>query len=95
MEERDFDEGKATPTEDSGDNDIYSGQGREELMDEDEINDVDEGFMAGYEGGNKVAECQQCHAILKEEVVEEEFDGEVYRFCSSVCASKFEDSRKE
>ncbi len=47
------------------DEDIYSTTGREELMEnEDEITDVDEGFMQGYEEGEKIAECAHCKKIL-------------------------------
>ena len=76
---------------------IYSTVGREELMDEeDEITDVDEGFMMGYEEGEKIAECQNCGALLvNENVVEEEFDGEIYRFCSSKCASEYEAKKQK
>jgi len=71
--------------------DIYSDEGREELMEEeDEITDIDEGFMKGYEEGEKIAECQNCGAILLDEVVERIIDDETYRFCSSKCASEFE-----
>ena len=85
-------------TEESGQEEgIYSTTGREELMDEeDEITDVDEGFMMGYEEGEKIAECQNCGALLvNESVVEEEFDGEIYRFCSSKCASEFEAKKQK
>ena len=72
--------------------DIYSKEGREELLeDEDEISDVDEGFMKGYDEGQKMAECCTCRKVLDKDIVEEELDDEVYRFCSSKCASAFEE----
>ena len=72
--------------------DIYSDAGREELMEnEDEITDIDEGFMKGYEEEEKIAECKNCGALLvNEKVVEEEIGDETFMFCSSQCASEFE-----
>ena len=72
---------------------VYSNQAREELTDSDEINELEEGFMKGYEEETSAAECADCHRILTDEVVEEEFDGEVHRFCSEDCATKFEEKR--
>lgn len=75
---------------------IYTEEGREELIeDEDEITDVDEGFMKGYEEEEKMSECCQCGKVLGGEVVEEEFDGDVLRFCSSKCASEYERDHHE
>ena len=71
---------------------IYSEEGREELLeDEDEISDLDEGFMKGYDEGEKIAECCTCGKVLKKDIVEGEFNDEIYRFCSNECASNYED----
>lgn len=67
---------------DEPDEDLYSEGGREELMEEDEIDELEEGFMQGYEGGDKMAKCALCDKILASEFVEEEINGEIYRFCS-------------
>ena len=77
--------------------DIYSDAGREELIDEeDEITDVDEGFMKGYEEEEKTTNCKNCGALLvNENIVEEEINDEVYRFCSSECASEFEQKKRK
>jgi len=77
--------------------DIYSDAGREELMeDEDEITDIDEGFMKGYEEEEKIAECPNCGALLvNEKVVEEEIGDETFMFCSSECASEFEQKKQK
>ena len=82
--------------EDKEDKDIYGEEGREELIeDEDEITNIEEGFMKGYDEEEKLSECCNCGKVLvKEEVVEEEFDGVVYRFCSPECASEFEKNRE-
>ncbi len=75
---------------------IYEEEGRKELIDEeDEITDVDEGFMKGYEEEEKLAECSNCGKVLNKKTVEEEFNGKVYRFCSSDCAEEYEQTLKE
>ncbi len=82
-------------TEEGKEQGIYSEEGREELMeDEDEITDLDEGFMQGYEEGEKLSECCNCGKVLKDKTVEEEIDGELLRFCSSECASAYDESHK-
>ena len=80
----------------SADEDIYTDEGREELMEEeDEITDVEEGFMQGYEEGERVSVCNNCGKALEGQAVETEIDNELYRFCSSRCAAIFEKSRKK
>jgi len=75
---------------------IYSEEGREELReDDDSISNVDEGFMQGYEEEEKMAKCGSCGEILEDKIIEKEFDGEIYRFCSRECVEKFEKARKE
>ena len=74
--------------------DMYTEAGREELIDEeDEITDVEEGFMEGYSAGERTFQCASCKKILNESLVEEEFDGKRYRFCSDKCVAKFEERR--
>lgn len=76
--------------------DIYQESSREELIDEeDEITDLDEGFMKGYQEDEKMAICQNCKKVLAEEVVERDYDGETYRFCCEQCADKFDEKRKK
>lgn len=75
---------------------IYSEAGREELMeDEDEITDLDEGFMKGYDEGGKMTKCPICEAILEDDFVEREIDGELYRFCSDEHAEKYAKSHRD
>mgnify|MGYP002003101345 CR=1 FL=1 len=89
-------ERKTIPEKEKGDEDIYSNTGREELIDEeDEITDVDEGFMKGYEEGEKTAVCSNCHKLLEEDFVEQEFNEETYRFCSSDCATAFANKKAQ
>lgn len=70
--------------------DIYSSEGMEDAIESDEIDDIEEGFMHGYEDDH-IANCAHCGKVLigPDEVIEEEIDGKVYRFCSLRCADKF------
>ncbi len=78
--------------------DIYSEPGREVLNDEeDEISDVEEGFMQGVEEDEKSAICQTCKKVLSDEEsenIEIEYKGDTYRFCSEECAEKFSKKKK-
>ena len=75
-EDKEFDEG-------------YSDETRQKLEENDEIDELEEGFMQGYENDN-LAECSQCKKVLEDDIVEKEFDGDLYRFCSEKCADDFE-----
>ncbi len=75
--------------------DVYSEEGLEELEESDEINELEEGFMEGYEEGEHQAKCANCKKVLVDEnFIEEELNGEHYRFCSEECASSFEVGKK-
>ncbi len=74
--------------------DIYTEEGRDVAEDEDVITDVEEGFMEGYEEGSRAAKCAKCKIILEEDFIEEEINGEVYRFCSERCAETFKKPKK-
>ena len=73
---------------------VYSDEAREELTDSDEINEAEDGFMKGYEEETNTSECANCHSVLTDDVIEEEFDGELCRFCSEECATKFEEKKQ-
>lgn len=82
-ERQDVEEGKSEKN-------MYSEAGREELIeDDDEITDMDEGFMKGYDEGCKMTKCPVCQKILEDDLVEREINGEIYRFCSDEHAEKF------
>ncbi len=73
---------------------IYSDEGREELEKSDAIDELEEGFMQGYEQGEKMVECGQCGKMLvDDDFVEEEFSGDVVRFCSKLCAMRYEEKQ--
>ena len=77
------------------DEETYSGEGKKELQDEDELTDVDEGLMQGYEEGEKLAKCSYCKKVIEADFVETEIDGEIYRFCSDDHVEKFKKKKEE
>ncbi len=71
--------------------DIYDEEGRDELEQNDEINEVEEGFVEGFEEGEHEAVCAECSSVLVgSDFIEETLDGKNYRFCSEECATAFE-----
>ncbi len=75
--------------------DTYTQKGRKELLEEDEISDVEEGFSEGYEKGESEVKCQNCGKLLVDEnVVEREIRGQTYYFCSITCAETFVKKKK-
>jgi len=75
--------------------DIYSEEGRESLVEDDEISPEEEGFMEGAEGGGKGAKCRKCGKVLGEDFIERRLKGELYRFCSEECAEKYLKNKEE
>lgn len=71
------------------DNNIYDDNQAESMEEQDEIDEVEEGFMKGYEEGEKIAKCAQCKKVLEDNIVESEINGDTFRFCSEECAEKF------
>ncbi len=74
------------------DEDIYTEEGRELAEEDDEISAEEAGFMEGYEEGEKLAKCKTCHKAISDdpdEVIEEEYNNKIYRFCSQRCADVF------
>jgi len=69
------------------DEDVYSEEGRENLVDDDEIEEQEEAFMEGYENEN-LTNCATCGKLL-DEVIEKEIDGDAFRFCCDNCANTF------
>jgi len=72
--------------------DIYEEEGMEEAVESDAINDVEEGFMQGYEDEN-LAKCVTCKRVLinEEYTIEREIDGNLMRFCSERCAENYKE----
>ena len=74
------------------DEEVYTEEGREKLVEDDEIEDWEEGFMKGAEGRGKGTSCAFCGKMIsedKEGIVEREIDGEIKVFCSEEHAIKY------
>lgn len=74
--------------------DVYSEEGREKLVEDDEITPGEEGFMEGAHDDGQGAKCRKCGKPLLDNFIEREIDGEIYRFCSERCATKFEEKQE-
>lgn len=94
MDSDSIDEERDEDTEEAG---IYSEEEREDLIeDEDEITDIDEGFMKGYNESSSKQKCASCKVKLDgHEVIEKEIKGKTYRFCSHHCLTEFEINNEE
>ena len=66
--------------------DVYTEEGRDDLEESDEVAPWEEGFAEGAAHGGHLGDCAHCHAVLEEDVVEREIDGELFRFCCKSCA---------
>jgi len=99
-DEESFAEEDETPSEklqsemESGkrEEEVYSEEGREKLVEDDEIEDWEQGFMEGAEGRGEQASCAYCGKLLGEDeknIVEREFNGEIKWFCSAEHAQKY------
>lgn len=74
---------------------VYSEEGREKLIEGDEIENWEEGFMEGAEGKGHRNSCSYCGKNLEEEVFEREFDGKMRWFCSEEHAQRYADKIKK
>lgn len=74
--------------------DIYTDEGREVAEEDDMITNEEEGFMEGYEEQSRATKCAKCKVILEDDFIEEEINGEEYRFCSEKCAETFKKPKK-
>lgn len=72
------------------DADVYTEEGREELEEDEEgISPWEEAFMKGAAGKGNQGTCANCEKILpqdEDEIIEREYRGETYFFCSDKCA---------
>lgn len=72
------------------DEDVYSEEGTEKLLENDEISPKEAAFMEGEENPDSVV-CAYCKKPLgdnKKEIVEVEIDEVIHKFCSEKCAEK-------
>ena len=73
-----------------GDDDIYSEEVREDLVEGDGMSPAEEGFMAGAHGGGQGAKCRKCGKPLADDFIERRSDdNEIYRFCSDECCESY------
>lgn len=78
------------PEQGTFEEDVYTEEGRQELLDADEISDTEEGVAEGFEHGDVKVNCNQCGAVLTDEnTFEREINGEFYQFCSIKCAEQY------
>jgi hypothetical protein len=79
------------------DEDVYSEEGREKLLEDDEIEPWEEGFIEGAEDDGQLGKDALTGEPLTdiENVVETEIDGEMYRFVSKENAEKFAQRKKK
>lgn len=75
--------------------DLTTAEGREAALEADEIDEVEDGFMKGYQEGEKMAKCALCKKPLERDIIEKDFDEETYRFCSQHCLDEFEKKWKK
>lgn len=61
---------------------ISSEESKEEVIEDDEVDGIEDGFMKGYEGGDKLAKCALCKKPLKQNFVEADINGDIHRFCT-------------
>lgn len=76
------------------DEDIYSEEGREDLVEDDEISPTEEGFMEGAHDDGQGAKCRRCGKILTDDFIERMIGDEIYRFCSEECAERYVEERE-
>ena len=77
--------------------DVYTGEGRELLEEGDEISEIEEGFVEGYESSAEdgVSYCCECKKLLVgENFIEVDVGGKICRFCSESCAEKYRREHK-
>ncbi len=69
--------------------DVYTEEGREELLEEDEVDTWEEGFARG-EDNPELAHCAQCGKVLgqSQKLVEREIGHTTFLFCSDACAQQ-------
>ena len=71
------------------DADIYSEEGRESLTESDELEPWEEAFSEGAEGSKKGV-CANCNKVLGDNIVEQEYDDKLLRFCCAGCANSYQ-----
>lgn len=74
------------------DEDIYSAEGQEEEVEEDEIEPWEEGFMQGASGAGQLGkDALTGKPLVGRKIVEAEIGGKLFRFISEANAKKFKE----
>ncbi len=78
------------------DEDIYSKEGREKLVEDDEIDPIEAGIMEGASQAGQLGKDALTGEPLMdvEDVIETEIDGKVYRFVNQENAEKFRKNKE-
>ena len=79
------------------DQDVYTEEGREKLLEDDELEPDEEGFMEGAEDRGEQTSCAYCGKMISEDkgnIYEREFDGEIKLFCSEEHAEAYAKKHK-
>lgn len=69
--------------------DVYTEEGREKLVEDDEIDTWEAGFAEGVKGKETLV-CRNCKKIIGDNPVEKRIDGKLHWFCSDKCVAEFE-----
>ena len=86
------DEIKEEMEEGKADEEVYTEEGREKLVEDGEISATEEAFMEGAEDRGEETSCAYCGKMIsedKENIYERKFDGEIKLFCSEEHADKY------
>ncbi|MFO8016446.1 MAG: hypothetical protein R6U32_05055 [Candidatus Woesearchaeota archaeon] len=76
--------------------DVYSDEGREDLVENGEITSIEQGFMEGAELDGQQAKCANCGQMLTPgNTIEKQMEGETKWFCSEECVQRYEEKHKE
>ena len=73
--------------EDEAEEDVYTEEGADQLVDDGEITPAEAGFIRGTQQSSDKS-CAKCGKPLGDEPVEREIDGEILQFCSEKCADE-------
>ena len=90
-EEKTKDEIRKDMEEGMDDEEVYDETGRHQLIDDDEMENWEEGFMEGAEGRGGMTSCARCGKLLgqgKTKVFERKINGKKLYFCSEEHAEK-------
>lgn len=78
------------------DADVYTAEGQENLVDNDEIEPWEEGFSEGAKGNVDYQHCANCEQVLTgEDFIEREVQHDkILAFCSEECAEEYAKKKK-